>query len=59
MATIWICSEEISDSCLNLTVCGLKNERHHKWVCPVCSLLLRRSVVRQTYLGHSKEEKDD
>jgi hypothetical protein len=59
MPSIFICSLEIADNCLNLTVWGIKGDGHGTWVCPVCRTLERKPFIRQIYLGHNEEKDDD
>jgi hypothetical protein len=61
MPTIWVCSAEISDSCTNLTVYGVRMQRAGDYVCPCCRPYLRRTEVHEIkliILGHNEETVD-
>lgn len=58
MPGIFICTAEIADNCMNLTVWGHKKEdTHHEWVCHICRSYQRKPLVRQIFLG--KENRHD
>jgi hypothetical protein len=59
MPSIFICTAELADNCMNLTVWGIKGQGSGHWVCPICRALQRKPLVRMIFLGHSKEKDDE